>query len=134
MASLVDLLPVGEPRPVIDPASRRLAVGILKQALIDCRAGRQVFVSALEPWGILAGIRQTYLVAAFERIRSGDPMTLTQVRELAKARNRTIGRYDAEQRSEIMRERWDRTTPEQRRAFGAKLRATWARKREANGR
>jgi hypothetical protein len=115
---------------VIDPASRRLAWGVLRQGLADARAGRPVSISALTAWGLVAGMKAENVAAVFDRVRSGDPAMLAAVRELGKARKRVKSLHVSGQQAESQRRRWARASPEQRRAYARKIIAG----RAANGR
>jgi hypothetical protein len=85
MASLVDLLPRGEPRPA-DPGSKRLALAIIRQALSDARSSRHVSIPALEAWAVVAGLTPQKVADVFQRLRSRDPVMLAAVADLRTIR------------------------------------------------
>lgn len=53
-----------------------LSLAVLKQSLIDARAGKPIDLRMLEPWAVLAGIHGERLRRTFQRITAGDSETL----------------------------------------------------------
>jgi hypothetical protein len=133
MPALADLLPKANRTPRPTSPAKRLAIGVLKQALDDATKGRPVCAWALEPWAAMAGLRAEQVGHVFARIAARDAETLQLVAQLADKRKRAPSVpivVPSESRRQAALKRWARVSPDERRAIGRKIHAG----RAANGR